>query len=177
MICSIISWMTHSQTSSAQWCSCTLTSTRSRMSLLHQQIIILIRVDNPASMMHIREMLIKSKRKLLLLNGNITEFNQWVCKQMGCLHAWEQEAVDLLYYLWKAYKAAPDEEFVMYIKDIKSQSKDGRATYTAEDLMVCAENKYKVRLLDEENTWGKPSDEQEKIVAMTAEINSLKMEH
>ena len=42
--------------------------------------------------------------------------------------------------------------------------------------MVCAENKYEARLLDEENTWGKPTEEQEKIVAMTAEINSLKME-
>ena len=42
--------------------------------------------------------------------------------------------------------------------------------------MVCTENKYKARLLDEENTWGKPTDEQEKIMAMTAEINSLKKE-
>ena len=46
----------------------------------------------------------------------------------------------------------------------------------AEDLMVRAENKYEARLLDEENTWGKLMDEQEKIVAMTAEINSLKKE-
>ena len=143
-------------------------------SSLLKQIIILTRVDNPASTMHIREMLIESKRKLLLLKGNMTEFNQWFCKQMGHLHAREQEAVDLLYYLWKAYKAAPDEEFVMYIKDLKSQSDDGRATYTAEDLMVRTENKYEARLLDKENTWGKPTEEQEKIVAMTAEINSLK---
>ena len=111
-------------------------------SSLLKQIIILTRVDNPAATMHIREMLIESKRKLLLLKGNITKFNQWVWKQMGCLHAREQEAVDLLYYLWKAYKAAPDEEFVVYIKDLKSQYDDGRATYTAEDLMVCAENMY-----------------------------------
>ena len=95
---------------------------------------------------------------------------------MGRLHAREQEAVDLLYYLWKACKAAPDEEFVMYIKDLKSQSENGRDTYTAEDLMVCAENKYEAWLLDKDNTWGKPTDEQEKIVAMTAEINSLKKE-
>ena len=86
--------------------------------------------------MHIREMLIESKRKLLLLKGNITKFNQWVCKQMGRLHAQEQEAVNLLYYLWKAYRAAPDEEFVTYIKDLKSQCDDRRATFTAEDLMV-----------------------------------------
>ena len=40
--------------------------------------------------------------------------------------------------------------------------------------MVRAENKYEARLLDEGNTWGKPTEDQEKIVAMTAEINSLK---
>ena len=92
------------------------------------------------------------------------------------LHAREQEAVDLLYYLWKAYKAAPDEEFVTYIKDLKSQCDDGRATFTAEELMVRAENEYEARLLDEENAWRKPTEDQEKIVAMTGEINSLKKE-
>ena len=65
--------------------------------------------------------------------------------------------MDLLYYLWKAYKAAPDDEFMIYIKDLKSQCDDGRATFMAEDLMVHAENKYEVCLLDEENTWGKPT--------------------
>ena len=145
-------------------------------SSLLKQIVILTRIDNPASTMHIREMLIESKYKLLLLKGNITEFNQWVRKQMGHLHAREQEAVDLL-YLWKAYKATPDKEFIVYIKDLKSQCDDGRATFMAEDLMVRAENKYEVCLLDEENAWGKPTEEQEKIVAMTAEINSLKKEH
>ena len=143
-------------------------------SSLLKQIIILTRVDNSASTMHIREMLIESKSKLLLLKGNITEFNQWVRKQMGRLHAREQEAVDLHNYLWKAYKAAPDDEFVVYIKDLKSQCDDGRATFTVEDLMVWAENKYEARLLDKENTRGKPTEDQEKIVAMTAEINSLK---
>ena len=42
--------------------------------------------------------------------------------------------------------------------------------------MVCAENKYEVHLLDEENAWGKPTEEQEKIIAMSKEINSLKKE-
>ena len=42
--------------------------------------------------------------------------------------------------------------------------------------MVREENKYKARLLDEENAWGKPTEEQEKIVAMSAEISSLKKE-
>ena len=145
-------------------------------SSLLKQIIILTRVDNPASTMHIRKILIESRSKLVTLKENITEFNQWVRKQTGRLHAREQEAVDLLYYLWKAYKAAPGKEFVTYIKDLKSQCEDGRATFTAEDLMVRAENKYEACLLDEENIWGKPTEEQEKIVAMSAEINSLKKE-
>ena len=42
--------------------------------------------------------------------------------------------------------------------------------------MVHAESKYKARLLDEENIWGKPTEEQEKIIAMSTEINSLKKE-
>ena len=42
--------------------------------------------------------------------------------------------------------------------------------------MVRAENKYKARLLDEQNVWGNPTEEQEKIVAMSAEINFLKKE-
>ena len=73
-------------------------------SALLKQITILTRVDNLASTMHIREMLIESKSKLLLLKGNITQFNQWVRKQMGRLHAREQEAVDLLYYLYNPTK-------------------------------------------------------------------------
>ena len=55
----------------------TVTNVHVASSLL-KQIIILHRIDNPASTMHIREMLIESKRKLLLLKGNIMEFNQWV---------------------------------------------------------------------------------------------------
>ena len=76
----------------------TITNVPVASSLL-KQIIILTRVDNPASTMHIREMLIESKHKLMMLKGNITEFNQWVRKQIGRLHAREQEAVNLLYYL------------------------------------------------------------------------------
>ena len=55
----------------------TITNVPVASSLL-KQIIIITRVNNPASTMHIREMLIELKRKLFLLKGNITEFNQWV---------------------------------------------------------------------------------------------------
>ena len=47
-------------------------------SALLKQIIILTRVDNPASTMHTREMLIESKRKLLLLTSRATSRNSIV---------------------------------------------------------------------------------------------------
>ena len=42
--------------------------------------------------------------------------------------------------------------------------------------MVRVENKYEACLHDEENAWGKPSEKQETIIAMSTEINSLKKE-
>ena len=134
-------------------------------------------LHSPAAAQHVREILIKSKKKLLTLKGDISKFNTWVHAQMDLLHSRDQEAVDLLHYLWKAYKMAPDEEFITYIKDLKSQAEDGQATYTAEELMTRAENKYKAHLLDEENAWGQLSDDHEKIIAISMEIDLLKKNH
>ena len=70
--------------------------------------------------------------------------------------------MDLTHYLWKANKAAPDEDFITYIMDKKSQVDDGRASYNGEELMTMAENMYEASLLDEDKSWGTPSDEQNK---------------
>ena len=94
-------------------------------SALLKQIIILTRIDNPAAATHVRELHIKSKKQLLKLTGSVTEFNSWVRQQVNKLHARDQEAMELTHYLWKTYKAAPDEDFITYIKDKKSQVDDG----------------------------------------------------
>ena len=153
--------------------NCTVNSTHGASALL-KQIIILTQIDNPAAASHVRDHLIDSKKKLLLLQGSITKLNKWVCKQVSGLHLREQETMDLSHYLWKAYKAAPDEELNTYIKDMKSQADDGRATFNTKQLMPMVENKYEVHLLDDENEWGKLSDEQEQTIAMNAKINGLK---
>ena len=108
-----------------------------------QQAQQLTRIDNPAATTHVRELLIECKKQLLKLKGNVTEFNSWVRQQANKLHAQDQEAMDLTNYLWKAYKAAPDEDFITYIKDKKSQVDDARASYNAEELMTVAENNMK----------------------------------
>ena len=51
---------------------------------------------------------------------------------------------------------------------------DRTSNYTADQLMLLMENKYKNRVLTQE--WGAPSEEQVKIVALTAQLNVLKKE-
>ena len=93
---------------------------------------------------------------------------------MDLLHSRDQEAVEILHYLWKAYKVAPDEESITYIKDLKSQAEDEQAMFTAEELMMRVENKYEAHLLDEENAWGQQLDDHKKIITMSAEIDLIK---
>ena len=146
-------------------------------SVMIKQIIILTHINSPAVAQHVREMLIKSKKKLLTLKGDVSKFNTWVHTQMDLLHSRDQEAVNLLHDLWKAYKVAPDKEFVTYIKNLKSQAEDGHAMFTMEELMMRAENKYEAHLLEEENAWGQLLDDHKKIIAMSMEIDLLKKNH
>ena len=68
-------------------------------SALLKQIIIVTRIDTLAAATHVREFIIESKKQLLKLKGNVTEFNSWVRKQVNKLHARDQEAMDLTHYL------------------------------------------------------------------------------
>ncbi|KAL7565367.1 hypothetical protein ACA910_013587 [Epithemia clementina (nom. ined.)] len=104
--------------------------------------------------------------------GDITKFNNWVKLQVEKLAARGQEASDLLTYLWKAYAHAPDPKFIKYIDDLKDEYKDGCANYTAQEVMTLAENKFDARVQTGE--WAKPSDEQAEIVALTAQVETLK---
>ena len=71
-------------------------------SVMLKQVIILTCINSPAAARHVRELLIESKKKLIALKGNNSEFNTWVRTQMDLSHSREHEAVDLFHYLWKA---------------------------------------------------------------------------
>ena len=73
-------------------------------------------------------------------------------------------------------QSCPDNEFVVYIKDLKSQCDDGLVTFTAEDLMVHAENKYEVRLLDKDKRVGHVGNTQVSFLMCKLEIPQ-KLQH
>ena len=97
------------------------------------------------------------KQQMTKTSGNIVEFNDWVCNQVGQLCASREEATDLLAYLWKTYLVMPDQEFVDYTKFLHNEYADACMNYSAEQLMMLAKNKYTSHLLSGE--WGNPSDE------------------
>ena len=69
------------------------------------------------------------KQQMTRTSGNIDEFNDWVCNQLGQLHASGEEATDLLAYLWKTYLVTPDWEFVDYIKFLCNEYEEACMNY------------------------------------------------
>ncbi|KAL7566243.1 hypothetical protein ACA910_011306 [Epithemia clementina (nom. ined.)] len=139
---------------------------------LLKQIVSLTYIDTRATASHIRSTLVDMTLQLDHYGGDINKFNHWVKLQVEKLAARGQEASDLLTYLWKAYAHAPDPKFIKYMDDLKDEYKDGRANYTTQEVMTLAENKFKARIQTGE--WAKPSDEQAEIVALTAQVETLK---
>ena len=105
-----------------------------------------------------------------ILQGTITDFNDWVCKQVGHLEARGTIAPDLLTYLWKTY--SKPTMLNLYVKILKSEYEDECQDYTAEQLMLLAENKYK--RLKQSGKWGKLTEEEAETVALNAKLEVLK---
>ena len=120
--------------------------------MLLKWIIMLTYIDNRATTSHIRETLIDMTHQLTSLQGDITAFNNWVREQVHQLAAQGTAAPDLLTYLWKTYLQAPDAEFKCYIKTLKAEYEDKQQDYSAQQLMLLAENKY--QNLKQAGEWG-----------------------
>ena len=140
---------------------------------LLKRLIMLTYIDNRATTAHIRETLIDMNYQLTNLQGDITSFNDWVREQVRQLAARGTSAPDLLTYLSKTYLQAPDAEFKRYIKTLKAEYEDERQDYSAEQLMLLAENKYKN--LKQAGEWGNLSNAEAEIVAINAKIEVLKL--
>ena len=138
---------------------------------LLKRIIMVTYIDNWATMAHIRETLIDMTYQLTNLQCNITAFKDWVRKQVRQLAAQSTSTPDLLTYLWKTYLQAPDGEFKCYIKTLKVEYEDKRQDYSAEQLMLLAENKYKN--LKQPGEWGNLSEAEAEIVAVNTKIDVL----
>ena len=71
-------------------------------------MLALTSIHTRAKEFHIHSSLIEMKQQMTKMSSNFVEFNDWVCSQVGQLHASTEESTDLLAYLWKTCIVAPD---------------------------------------------------------------------
>jgi hypothetical protein len=110
-------------------------------------------------------------------NNNITEFNTYVSSLVNLLAAGGEKCEDLAWNLLRAYKATADAKFTKYIESKEDQWKDGTINWssTGQEIMILADNYYKDAV--EHETWLLVTAEQERIIALEAQIKSFKPHH
>ena len=106
-------------------------------------------------------------------NGSdLVAFNAYVQSQLDGLSARGETTNDLVVNLFKAYKVVSDLPFKQYITHIKDNHDDGTKIYTEHELMQKTVTFYKKAIQDKE--WEQPSEEQKNVLALQAELKTLK---
>ena len=149
-------------------------NTHASGNLLLKIIIRESHLDTNATTSNIRTKLSNLDTYVMTIGCDITKFNGYVKLLTESLAARGESMNDLLEFLFKGYGAVPDTEFTAYIKRKLENYEEGHKTIP-EDLMTLAGNKYKLEL--ENGTWNAPSPDEEKILALHAEIKNMKKYH
>ena len=87
------------------------------------------------------------------------------------LAAQKEHTTDLIANLFKTYSTSSDPAFREYVKKKKENYEDGD-TYTANQIMKLAGNKYESML--EAQEWNSPTKEEEEIMVLKVQIGDLK---
>jgi hypothetical protein len=140
--------------------------------LLLKVIIMKAHVDTRATVSFIRTALSSLDTKMMALDSDISKFNAYVKTQVIALEARGETTTDLLVNVFKGYESAQDADFIDFVKRKKDAYDEGD-DITVTNLMDAAENKYKTRVLLK--TWSAPTKEQEQILALTAQVNRLRL--
>jgi hypothetical protein len=109
---------------------------------------------------------------ILQVDSDIIKFNEYVEQNLAALTARGEETTDILTNLWKAYKSASDREFSDFIKRRHEEYEMDDEELSHMELMDLASNKYKLK--KENGTWNAPNEDEKKIIALEAEVASLK---
>ena len=102
---------------------------------------------------------------------DITKFNAYVQNLLEGLASRGETTNDLLSNLFKGYLAASDHTFVKYINRKQEEYDDG-LSLTRFQLMDLADKKYTNLKLNE--TWNAPSEQEEKILALSVEVAKIR---
>ena len=129
-------------------------------------------INVKASATLLREKLWKAPETLRNKKYDVQEFNAHIGRIMFQLRARGEEAPDTLLHLFKAYKSAPNNDFVQYVKHKESLYEEAEIEMTPQKLMGLAITKYNT--LKEQELWDQGDQAGDEIIALKAEIAQLK---
>ena len=139
--------------------------------LFFKVIVELTIVDTRATTTTIRNKLTMLPSKMDKLDDDVTKFNEYVQSLSDALNARGEKIDDLVVKLFAAYSTVSDKNFRQYIDSKENQYNEG-TDFEASELMNLAKNKYETLL--EAGKWKEETDEQKKIIALTAQLEQLK---
>jgi hypothetical protein len=127
-------------------------------------------LDTNATISTIRTNLSNLDTYMLTIGGDITKFNTYVKELVESLTARGETTTDLLINLFKGYLAVEDKTFHLYVLRKQEEYNEG-GTPTEDSLMSLAKNKF--TLLKDAGRYNMPSAEEEKILALQAELKQV----
>jgi hypothetical protein len=140
--------------------------------LMYKVIMRLATIDSVATTQTLRDNLQNLSVFAATVSGDINKINTEFNKNYSQILARGATVDDPLNILFNAYLVVPCYHFKTYMKQKHNGYLDGTLTLTHEVLMAFAKAHFDY--LKNTDQWGAKSPDDEKIVAMAAEINALK---
>jgi hypothetical protein len=128
-------------------------------------------VDTRSTVLHLREQLSQLDIYMVDVKSDVEQYNDYVKTLVAGLNARGEQTLDLLANLFKGYMAASDGSFIDFIKRKKDAYEEGEIDLTPEVLMQATDNKYNG--LKQSGRWNQASEQDEKIIALEAQIKEL----
>ena len=138
--------------------------------LLVKVVIRECHLDTNATIASIRQRLASLDTYLPTIDYDIGKLNLYVKTLLDQLAARGETSTDMLSNLFTGYLAAKDRAFVSYI-DKKLELYEEGVDISYNQLMLWARQKYD--LLRDKGVWNAPTPEEEKILALTAQVNRM----
>ena len=129
-------------------------------------------INVKASAAMLRQKLWNAPEALRAKKYNIREFNAYIGDTLFQLRARGEEAPDTLLHLFRAYKSAPNADFVQYVKHKESSYEEAEIDMTPQKIMDLAITKFNT--LKEQGIWDQGSATNDEIIALKAELALLK---
>jgi hypothetical protein len=140
--------------------------------LLHKKIMQIATIDSVATTKTLRANLRELASFCASVKGDIEQVHTYFDNNHSQIIARGDTVDDPVDILFSAYAAVPCSNFRSYIKRKHEAYTDGTLLINYDELILLATNKY--NLLKQDGTWGAKSPDEERIVAMQAELTALK---